>query len=130
MAHRNVKASSLRSNSVAEDDVDPMSGLANLADVMLVFACGLMLAVVAYWQVDITPDLTEVTESENMEEVQDDIEEAESALSSGSGYDRLGVVYQDPTTGKMYMISEGDESGEDDSQTTSSADSDGQESSE
>lgn len=34
------------------EEVDAMAGVANLADVMLVFACGLMAAVILNWNVD------------------------------------------------------------------------------
>lgn len=106
MQHRSVTASPFAGGTAFEEDVDPMSGLANLADVMLVFACGLMLALVMYWNVDITPNLTEISESQKMDEVQDDLEQAQKSISSGSGYEELGVVYRDPATGKMYMMSE------------------------
>ncbi len=36
-----------------EDSVNPMDGLANLADVMLILAVGIMLALVINWNVDI-----------------------------------------------------------------------------
>ena len=110
MAHRSLTSSAFGSPFVEEGGgVDPMSGMANLADVMLVFACGLMLALVTAYNVDLTPDLTEVVQSEDMTEIQDDIEEQEASMSlSGSGYEELGVVYRDPATGKMYMLSESD----------------------
>ena len=40
------------------EEVDAMSGLANLSDVMLVFACGLMAAVILNWNVAIPVDVT------------------------------------------------------------------------
>ncbi len=36
------------------EDINPMDGMANLADMMLVFACGLMLALITYWNVDVS----------------------------------------------------------------------------
>lgn len=36
------------------EEVDAMAGVANLADVMLVFACGLMAAVILNWNVDLS----------------------------------------------------------------------------
>ena len=36
------------SQRFAESDVDPLGGLANLADLMLVFACGLMVSLAAH----------------------------------------------------------------------------------
>ena len=36
-----------------KESFNPMDGMANLADVMLVFACGLLIALIASWNVDI-----------------------------------------------------------------------------
>lgn len=94
-----------------ETDVqsDPMAGLSNLADVMLVFACGLMLALVTYWNLDL-PTITEL-DSSQMEEVADVEEMVDEALSSSSAYTELGTVFQDPATGKLYMMTQTDEDG-------------------
>ena len=35
------------------EEINPLDGLANLADVMLVFACGLMLALITYWNLSL-----------------------------------------------------------------------------
>ena len=35
-----------KSESFESESINPMDGVANLADVMLVFACGLMLALI------------------------------------------------------------------------------------
>ena len=95
---------SLTSNAYAEvEDADPRVGLVNLADVMLVFACGLMLALVTYWNLDVS-QMTEVVQADEMAEV-GDIEEFEGVLGgSGSNFNELGMVYEDPMTGKMYML--------------------------
>ena len=45
-------SSSFRRRRAAED-VDPMSSMSNIGDVMLVFACGLMVALVVAWNVDL-----------------------------------------------------------------------------
>ena len=42
------------------EEVDAMSGLANLSDVMLVFACGLMAAVILNWNVDLSKTRVEI----------------------------------------------------------------------
>ncbi|MEG0392584.1 MAG: DUF2149 domain-containing protein, partial [Anaerovoracaceae bacterium] len=36
-----------------KEDLNPMDGLANLADAMLVFACGLLVALIVNWNVDV-----------------------------------------------------------------------------
>jgi hypothetical protein len=79
-------------------------GLVNLADVMLVFACGLMLALVAYWNLDVS-NMHEVIQTDRVSEVQD-INELKESLGDGSGFIELGKVYQDPMTGKFYMLQE------------------------
>ena len=98
---------SLTSNAYAEvEDADPRVGLVNLADVMLVFACGLMLALVTYWNLDISA-MTEVVQADQMAEVEG-IEDLQDQLNGGGGnnFTQLGMVYEDPMTGKMYMLKE------------------------
>ena len=98
---------SLVSNAYDEtEDADPRVGLVNLADVMLVFACGLMLALVTYWNLDISA-MTEVVQADEMAEVEG-IEDLEDQLEGGGAgsFTQLGMVYEDPMTGKMYMLKE------------------------
>jgi hypothetical protein len=86
----------------SEADADPRVGLVNLADVMLVFACGLMLALVAYWNLDVS-SMHEVIQADEVAEVQN-VEQIEEGTSGGGGFVELGKVYQDPMTGKFYML--------------------------
>ncbi|WP_246019776.1 DUF2149 domain-containing protein [Bacilliculturomica massiliensis] len=84
-------------------EVSPMENLANLVDVMLVFACGLMIAVILHWNVDLSKVMDVVTEEDLVE-----VEDLEKAIQDGSlmeDLDSKGFVYQDPETGKMYIIS-------------------------
>ena len=74
------------------EEVDAMSGLANLSDVMLVFACGLMAAVILNWNVDLSK-----TRVDNAEEMEQDIQ-------SSSSFEQKGTVYEDPETGKLYVV--------------------------
>lgn len=90
-----------------QEEADPRVGLVNLADVMLVFACGLMVALVAHWNVDLQLDQVDETSIERLDDVQDIIDEMKSG---GGGYDERGRVYEDPSTGQLYLLSE--ESGE------------------
>jgi hypothetical protein len=71
---------------------------------MLVFACGLMLALVAYWNLDVS-SMHEVVQSSEVTEVQD-VQQIEENASGGGGFIELGKVYQDPMTGKFYMLQE------------------------
>ena len=123
MSRRDFRSSGFTNNPyVDHEDADPRVGLVNLADVMLVFACGLMLALVAYWNLNIS-DMTEVVQNQDMSEVSDsDIEGVTDLSASGSGFTELGTVYQDPKTGKMYMQTE-DVSGAGNTSGNSSAES-------
>lgn len=106
-AHRSVSASNFAgANPFDSEESDPMSGLANLADAMLVFACGLLIALVVSHGLDISSDLVEMQESD-MSEVVEDVEQMTDEITSGGkGYEELGMVYRDPETGKMYMLTE------------------------
>jgi hypothetical protein len=102
---RNFSSSQFLSSDLeSEPDADPRVGLVNLADVMLVFACGLMLALVAYWNLDVS-SMREMIQSNEVTEVQD-VNQIEEGASGGGGFIELGKVYQDPMTGKYYMLQE------------------------
>ena len=90
-----------------EEDVDPMSSVANIADAMLVFACGLMVALVVAWNVDLM-NIQEI-EIDSSEQVED-LQSLEDLLTAeGSAYIQRGTVYQDPNTGQMYLLESGTE---------------------
>ena len=90
----------------AREDVDPMMSLSNVGDIMLVFACGLMVALVVAWNVD----LGKFTQVEMDQELaKDDIEQiTEQLYGEGNAFVDKGRVYQDPTTGKYYLVEEDD----------------------
>ena len=106
-APRELRGSTMLTSSYTEaEDEDPRAGLVNLADVMLVFACGLMLALVSFWNLDISA-MQEILTVEDVTEVSD-IEGVDDLMHRGvgSGYNELGIVYEDPMTGKLYMLTE------------------------
>ena len=103
-----------------KEDADPMASVANIADIMLVFACGLMMALVTVWNIDFTP-LSQVEDSQlkaidSPEDMPDDID------AQGSAYIEKGTVYQDPKTGKYYMITEDKDAMDSDLADSASAD--------
>lgn len=106
-----------------EGESDPMSGLANLADVMLVFACGLMMALVVYWNLDL-PNIRELDESQ-MQQVEDIEEMVDNINSTTNPYMELGKVYQDPATGKLYMLTEAEDASDGSSASGDGATSEG-----
>lgn len=96
-----------RSGSFDSQDDEPLGPLANLVDIMLVFACGLIAALVAQ-----SADLKQHFNVENSKPVQQGkelIEVPESLKNSvqgGEGYQSMGQVYKDPETGKLILISQ------------------------
>ena len=88
-----------------EEEVDPMSSMGNMGDIMLVFACGLMVALVVAWNVDLGM-FTQVDMDESTE-IDDVAEMTEKLYGEGNAFVEKGVVYQDPTTGKYYLVEEG-----------------------
>lgn len=90
------------------EDINPMDGVANLADIMLVFACGLMLALIINWNVDIGTGAGQTVSLEQGQEVTSELQGPEGDVnpSESSQYEKMGTVYRDPVTGKMYMVTE------------------------
>ena len=85
--------------------MNPIDGLSNLSDVMLCLAVGIMLALITHWNVDIginKQNITELEEGQFNSVGNEDVEIVEGSDS----YQHLGEVYQDPQTGKIYMITE------------------------
>ena len=108
--------SSWQSSQFAEQDTDPLAGFANIMDVMLIFALGLMLALVAQSKelqerFSIESNKTEVTEVLEVTTGTELIEAPESlsnpANAKANGMESLGQVYKDPKTGKLILISGG-----------------------
>jgi len=107
-----------RSSPFDSQEQEPLGPLANLIDIMLVFSCGLIAALVA-----LSPDLEKhfqvspqsVVNKESSAKIQpvDSIgkeltstpEALKNKLQSQEGYQSMGQVYRDPETGKLILIS-------------------------
>lgn len=99
-----MRSSRLSRNTTSpflESEGSPMESIANIVDVMLVFACGLLLALVTVWNVDIGIDRPD---GDNMYEVSDVVEESQNV--SKDNLQEAGKVYRDPATGNLYFIEE------------------------
>lgn len=90
----------------SEEEFNPLSSLANLADVMFVFSVGLLVALMSVWH--ITPlknskvvDVRQGKEIKNLPQIES---------SAGSGFHELGTVFKDPKTGKLIMVQPQDSS--------------------
>ena len=90
-----------------EAEVNPMDGVANLADAMLVLAVGIMLALILNWNVDISAvrGETSLETEEALSFTEEDMTQTE-ALEGQGELEKLGAVYYDPATGLYYIIEE------------------------
>jgi hypothetical protein len=98
----------LQRTAADEAEINPMDGLANLSDVMLVFACGLMLALITYWNVDVGGTAQTPVDVEQGEEITDveGLDDESGKPMDDAGLEQYGTVYRDPATGKLYMVAE------------------------
>ncbi len=91
---------------------NPMDGVANMADCMLVLAVGIMLALVIHWEVDIggsgmTTDGVGANESAIPAELEPQKDENDTNTGEGEWQDLgSGRVYYDPATEQYYVIPE------------------------
>ena len=91
--------------SESSDD-DPMSGLNNLSDAMLVLALGFLIF--AIMALSVNPDM--ISEQQNtMQDVSTADAFNQNYTDAGgleeSGYSEVGKVYEDPNTGELVMVS-------------------------
>ena len=85
-----------------QEDFNPMEGLGNLADAMLVFACGLLLALIINWNVEVS-DTGEIQQQDKYE-VEGFEENDTQTIDGESELEEMGTVYRDPETGKYYVV--------------------------
>lgn len=95
------------SEHFSKEDDEPLGPLANLVDIILVFACGLIAALVA-----LSPNLQEHFKVSNQtsimtsgKELAKMPENLKDKIDGTNGYESLGQVYKDPKSGKLILIS-------------------------
>lgn len=95
------------------NDVNPMDGVSNMSDCMLVLAVGIMLAVVINWKVDIKAAYSATNTEKVNEDEMLEIDEENTKSSNNVSYEDLeskykksGTVYTDVYTGKTYVVIE------------------------
>lgn len=95
-----------RCGQFSESDPDPLAGFVNIMDVMLVFALGLMIALIVqskdlqqHFKLDKGIDISAG------KELAEPPEAMRQALEGNTeGMESLGQVYRDPQTGKLILI--------------------------
>lgn len=96
-------------------EIDPLGGVANLVDLMLVFACGLIAALVA--RTDVMQQLQKPAKQPQqssqrprepvaVERGRELPQMPPQLQGDGSGMESVGRVYRDPKTGKLILIGE------------------------
>lgn len=98
-----------------QDDVDPMAYAANIVDAILVFSCGLIIALVSFWNLQsvifsktsldekqlimkTVQQVVQISQGKELKDIPDVIE------GTGEGYQEEGTVYRHPETGKLIMV--------------------------
>jgi len=95
-----------RRSAFLDTEEDPLGPLANLIDIVLVFACGLIAALVSFStdlqdHFEVQPQ--EITLGKELPKLPDNMQQH---MQDGSGYESVGQVYRDPETGKLILIGE------------------------
>ena len=93
---------SLQRPTQPDEDVNPNEYMVNIADCMLVLLLGMIVALISYYNVDLTQTAGSGDEiigvQVNMDENGDGVIDA--------GYERRGDVYYDEKTGSYYFVDE------------------------
>lgn len=100
---RDFNASGFANGAYSEEDIDPMSGTSNLVDAMLVFACGLLLALVVKYNVPLNAEMAQATQTGDMTQIENPDTLTDSREDGGKGYEEVGTTYRDPETGQLYV---------------------------
>ena len=99
---KRLLGSSLISRSILSGQTDPMATMGNLMDVMLVFACGLMIALIARYSVDLGASSQDLGRVERINA--DLVQVQEGIANSNSKYVEVGTTYRDIETGELYIV--------------------------
>ncbi len=84
-----MRRSFIRPRRKKRETINPMESVVNLIDIMLIFACGLMVSIVSLWNINL--------------QAADQMNKTKS-----NSYQYIGRVYEDPETHKMYIIKPAD----------------------
>lgn len=88
-----------------DEDFSPMEGVGNMADAMLVFACGILLALIISWDVDIS-EQGEIHNTGTRYQVEGIDDASSTTIESKDDLEEMGKVFRDPKTGKYYVVEE------------------------
>lgn len=84
-----MRRSFIRPRRKKREAINPMESVVNLIDIMLIFACGLMVSIASLWNINLQA-------ADQMNKLKND------------SYQNIGQVYEDPETHKLYIIKPAD----------------------
>lgn len=88
------------------EEFNPMEGVGNMADAMLVFACGLILALIISWNVNLDEFGTITNSSQTKYEINGMDSAQSQQIDADNQLEEMGTVYRDLQTGKYYVVEE------------------------
>jgi hypothetical protein len=98
------RARKWHSNRFDQQDEEPLAPLANLLDLMLVFACGLIAALIGMSK-QVDAHFEQQNPNEQVVEKGRELPQLPTqGESGGKGYESVGQVYRDPKSGKLILI--------------------------
>ncbi|MFT4631464.1 MAG: hypothetical protein ACI9OF_000589 [Saprospiraceae bacterium] len=104
MTIRVRRARKWHSNRFDQQDEEPLAPLANLLDLMLVFACGLIAALIGMSK-QVDAHFEQQNPNEQVVEKGRELPQLPTqGESGGKGYESVGQVYRDPKSGKLILI--------------------------
>jgi hypothetical protein len=91
-----------KKNTRIREEISPMESMVNLVDVMLVFICGLLISIIAYWNIDMD-NLVTIINQQQMVRI-DDPQEITEHMGAFDGYSDVGSAILDPKSGDVYVL--------------------------
>ncbi len=108
MSRQGVQKRRWQSNRFDQQNEEPLGPLANLLDLMLVFACGLIAALISMSknvETHFESNTEKPRQTEQIVQKGRELPQLPSqGESGGNGYESVGEVYRDPKTGKLILI--------------------------
>ena len=96
---------SLSRPTQAEEDVNPNAYVVNIADCMLVLLLGMIVALISYYNVDLTQSGTGGSGDESFVGIQVDMDQNKDGTID-AGYEKRGTVYYDEANDSYYFVTD------------------------
>jgi hypothetical protein len=92
-----------------DDQVNPMEGALNTVDAFMVCMVGVLAMLIVFYNVDLKQqEVLPVEQKQEMSSVSD-VDDESRSIEDDSQYEKMGTVYVDQATGKMYVVSDEEE---------------------